>query len=122
MKTFEIYNNGLMFWTRIFITTDHEKAYKAVSRNLKGHFEGEETKARALTFYIEEYSQACIWFNAKPSSKICVGIISHEAFHVICHMFRLKGIPISRETEEVFAYNLESLVSEITTKLKKGRK
>lgn len=121
MKTFEIHLNGLLFWIKVIITDDHNKAYKAVEKYLKDNFEGEETQARALTFYLEEFSEACIWFNSKPNKKIEAGIVAHEASHVVFHLFRFKGIPISRDTEEVFAYYLESLVTEITTKLKKGK-
>lgn len=64
----------------------------------------------SITFKMEdktERSAIVIWI-AKPYD---IEALYHECFHAISHILRNIGVPLCEETEEVYAYYLEYLVS-----------
>lgn len=47
-----------------------------------------------------------------------INTVSHEAFHAVCRIMENCGIPLIRETEEVYAYLLGWLIQELCNKCK----
>ena len=41
------------------------------------------------------------------------GLIAHECFHAVCFIFNKIGIPLSKESDEAYAYLLQFLVNQI---------
>lgn len=50
-----------------------------------------------------------------------LGVLAHECFHATAFTMAHKGIKLSEETEEVYAYNIGMLVSEFLEKQKNPR-
>ena len=56
-----------------------------------------------------DFRNGCIWLNKdfKPEH------LAHECFHATCHLFTVLETPITEATEELFAYTLQWMVSNI---------
>lgn len=54
-----------------------------------------------------------IWINDKAG----LGIITHECFHAVFNLLKVRGLEVDYSSEEVFAYYQQFLVNEICKKL-----
>lgn len=53
---------------------------------------------------------------------IVTSVIAHESFHLVCKVLREKGIYLSEDTEEAYAYTLDHVVEKIVGFQKKAKK
>jgi hypothetical protein len=58
------------------------------------------------------------WFIAFNWNKLTHGTIAHECFHATCGILRRKGIFLTEQTEEAYAYMIDFLVTKTTEYLK----
>lgn len=72
-------------------------------------------------FYIEKDNVVCRMIIILEN-KLTDGVIIHELYHMICSVMEDKGIPISKDTEEVRAYLLGFYLDEFYKLYKKGKK
>jgi hypothetical protein len=48
-----------------------------------------------------------------PRTSSQIASVAHEAFHAVCMLFRIVGIPLGKDSEEAFAYALAYLTRHI---------
>lgn len=48
--------------------------------------------------------------------------LTHEAFHITSNVLRHRGVVLSNDSEEAFAYTLTSIVDQILAGIRKGHK
>lgn len=65
--------------------------------------------------YMVKNGRTFIRFNQYPTA----GILAHEAFHCLVFLFRRIGLELGPDSDEAWAYLLEYLVNEITSKITK---
>ena len=66
----------------------------------------------ALTYPLDN-GCSLIRFHKYPESLHDLAYIHHEAFHAICLMCRFVGIPLTRESEECYAYHMQYVYCKI---------
>lgn len=100
--------NTMMKWA---LPVEKEKIEEKVDQpGLSGEF-----------FYIEKDNTICRMIIILED-KLTDGVIIHELYHMICSVMEDKGIPISKDTEEVRAYLLGFYLDEFNKLYKKGKK
>ncbi len=55
-----------------------------------------------------------IWFPARPSHRT----VAHEAFHATFYVLSAKGLTLTPDSEEAFAYYLDWLIGEIEARVR----
>jgi hypothetical protein len=55
----------------------------------------------------------------KPST---LGVLTHELLHAVIHIMENKSIKLSNDSEEVFTYTLDFMVTEFFTSYQKANK
>lgn len=67
----------------------------------------EDLNARAVTLYT--YGNPIVmWFPEEPSTEI----LNHELMHVVIFIMQWVGIPLSDETNEVYAFEMQYLTKQ----------
>lgn len=61
-----------------------------------------------------------LWLPAPPKSPRELGVLAHEALHAVHCMMRRLGVPLNRDTEEIWARHIDYLVTEILTNCMSG--
>jgi len=64
---------------------------------------------RATTFYTYG-NPIFVWF---PDEQIDLTVVNHELVHVVCAIMKWANIPLTNETEEIFAYEFQYLTKQI---------
>lgn len=73
--------------------------------------------ARGKCFFKTGYVPI-IWIPRKPRTSREHATLAHECIHAVFHLFDWASIPISRDTEEVFAHSTAHLITTILNFLK----
>ena len=74
--------------------------------------------ARGVTFYKTGYVPI-IWMPRQPKTPREHATFAHEVIHAVNHLFGWANIPLSKDTEEVFAHSVAHVIDSVYTKLKK---
>ena len=64
---------------------------------------------RATTLYAYGHP-IFVWF---PEEEMDLVVVNHELVHITCAIMKWAGIPLTNETEEIFAYELQYLTKQI---------
>lgn len=108
------------FW-RVFIHVSYketfEKAYKyAKKKGLELSFDEfkdyYETSA-GFVIWCDEQNVMIVLCSDSSIESAQAGIITHECFHAVSAILRKRGIKLTEESEEVYAYYLEWLFKRI---------
>ena len=132
MLYFNFYDNLYRQDIEVFVTND----YDTVAKNLQKKYRlGEVSLAHVKTMVNPSNSGAIIelkcelgetqvlWLEEyKPSNPEYISTLSHEITHLATNVFISRGISITTETNEPFAYYIGWLIGEILTNLRRLRK
>lgn len=67
--------------------------------------------------YWKTSSTFVVWLKSWPKTAFHYGVLQHELFHVVDNALRGKGIKLSDESDEAYAYMMESLTRMTYAKL-----
>lgn len=104
-------------FTDAYITVVFTDNYAAfVKKNINQHFNGEESADAGAYFCLDDGREYLVFDIAgfKEEDTIC-----HDSFHAVAELLRSNDIPLSRETEETYAYTLEFIFSKVNKQWKK---
>lgn len=71
---------------------------------------GKDSKGRAALF---SNNGLFLFSRRLPSDSFYAGVLSHEIFHCATFLLSTVGIPLVKETEEAFAYQIQYLTQKI---------
>ena len=80
---------------------------------VKAKWDGEEGDKRKLWgahFHLEGGTDCALWFHKERPS---LATVSHEVFHAVANILRKTGVTFSKDSEEVYAYFNDWLVTEV---------
>lgn len=100
-----------------------EQLQKYCSKNLRaeGEFEMDDADAMTITFQDNEGTEVLMAFdNTKMSPSFC-DTLAHECFHAASFVLDSRGVKLSAESNEAYAYFLGSLVSRSLELINKTR-
>lgn len=90
---------------KVIITRDTAYALKYVKDNLDTTAKSEDFNSRATTFTSIDGKSPIIWM---PNTSD-ISIINHELLHATIDIMNWANVPLSENTEEVYAYELQYL-------------
>jgi hypothetical protein len=90
---------------KVIITEDTAYALKYVKENLDSTAKSEDFNSRGTTFTSIGGKSPIIWM---PNTND-ISIINHELLHVTINIMAWAGVPLTEDTEEVYAYELQYL-------------
>lgn len=67
--------------------------------------------------YWKSNSTFVIWLKHWPVTAFQFGVLQHELFHVVDNSLRGKGIKLSDDSDEAYAYTIEDLTRQVYSKL-----
>lgn len=115
---------GMFDFDVICVVGEYFAATKFVARKFEDEFFLEIAEdsnkgyvPRGKCFYRTGYVPI-IWLPGKPKSPREVATLAHECLHAVMHLFDWAAVPVTRDTEEVFAHAQAHLVTNILTKLR----
>lgn len=76
-------------------------------------------EARGICYYKTGYVPI-IWLPNNPETPREQATLAHEVVHAIYHLFDWAALPLSRDTEEVFAHSVAHVLNNIYEKVKTG--
>ena len=98
---------------KVLITDDTAFARSYVMENLDSTVRTEDFDCRAATFGTIDGKPPIIWFPYHAP----VAIINHELFHATLSIMHWAEVPLSDETEEVYAYELQYLSEQLDNQI-----
>lgn len=90
---------------KVIITKDTSYALKYVREHLDSSAKSEDFDSRATTFTSIDGKSPIIWM---PNTND-VSVVNHELLHATISIMNWAGVPLSDDTEEVYAYELQYL-------------
>lgn len=112
---FEIQGTSIDLNVTILVTEDTAKAAAFVRANLDSSVIGSDFDCRGLTFPSQDGKPIIIWLpNLKDK-----GVISHELFHATLSKMQWAGIPLTDDTEEAYAYELQYLTNQFNNHVRR---
>ena len=118
LKTTQI-SFGMFEYGINFICGDVKDAVKFVNLNLNINITEEEfVSARGKCFSKIDYIPT-VWIPKPPKTSKELAILSHEMFHAVSCLTDWAGIPLTRNSEEIFCHALAHLVNEALIFLRK---
>ena len=113
---FEIQGTSIDLNVTILVTEDTAKAAAFVRANLDSSVIGSDFDCRGLTFPSQDGKPIIIWLpNLKDK-----GVISHELFHATLSKMKWAGIPLTDDTEEAYAYELQYLTNQFNNHVRRS--
>ena len=98
----------------VLITDDTAFAVDYVQKNLDSSAKSEHFNARAVTFTTIDGKPPIIWLPYHTP----VDIVNHELLHATIDVMNWAGVPLTDTTEEVYAYELQYLSSQLYKQIK----
>lgn len=116
---------GLLDYIIRCVFGDEHKAYEYAAYVFEQKWDAEhvlndEQKgnvARGVTLYQTGYVPI-VWLPKLPTEPREHATFAHEVIHAVYHLFDWANIPISRDTEEVFAHSVAHVINNVLPKLK----
>lgn len=59
------------------------------------------------------HNKMVLWQRGKPKSIEDLAVLNHEIFHITCFILERVGLPLSKKSDEAYAYLLQYLTKEI---------
>lgn len=113
---FEIKGTSIDLSVTILVTEDTAKAAAYVRANLDTTANGSDFDCRGVTFPTQDGKPIIIWLpNLKDK-----GVISHELFHATISKMQWAGIPLTDDTEEIYAYELQYLTNQFNSHVRRS--
>ena len=115
-------NMGLFDFSVICIWGDYEKACKYVAWKFDdkdfdaSHWDNGYV-CRGKCFYRKGYVPV-LWIPRKPRTPQEHATLAHECIYAVFHLFEWAGMPISRDTEEVYTHSVAHLIATILEDMK----
>jgi hypothetical protein len=101
--------NQTLYWC-IAPHPEYEKAFERMFGHPPTPLEDVvETQARCEIYCKDGAFTSILWFAEPPDPSI----LAHELFHFVYWLLSDRGIPLTKDTNEVYAYLLESLVDRV---------
>ncbi len=115
---------GLFDYTIRCIFGEEQKAYEYAAYVFEQKWDAEhvlnaEQKgnvARGVTLYQTGYIPI-VWLPQPPKTAREHATFAHEIIHAVNHLFDWVNIPVSKDTEEVFAHSVAHVISNVYAKL-----
>ena len=112
---FEIQGTSIDLNVTILVTEDTAKAAAFVRANLDSSVIGSDFDCRGVTFPSQDGKPIIIWLpNLKDK-----GVISHELFHATLSKMQWANIPLTDDTEEAYAYELQYLTNQFNNHVRR---
>ena len=97
---------------KVLITSDLDYAVKYVQKNLDSTAELGDFDARGVTFPSKDGKSPIVWLPSAEDK----GVVAHELLHATFDLMRWASVPYSEESEEVFTYELQYLITQFNNK------
>ena len=98
---------------KVLITDDTAFARNYVMQNLDSTVKTEDFDCRAATFGTIDGKPPIIWF----PYHVPVAIINHELFHVTLNIMHWANVPLTDDTEEAYAYEMQYLSEQLDNQI-----
>lgn len=103
--------NGGTFDLDIYIYTGTDTTYlkKEIGDLVNIKLTGDDFETRGLTLYNYSYP-IVMWFPEYPKDN---SLLNHELLHAVIAIMRWANIPLTEDTEEIYAYELQYLTKQL---------
>jgi hypothetical protein len=101
----------------VLITDDTAFAAKYVKENLDSTVVSNDFDARGVTFDIKDGKPPIIWM----STDFTDAVASHELLHATIDIMHWANVPLTNDTEETYAYELQYLTNELYKQIKPNK-
>jgi hypothetical protein len=104
--------------SKVIITNDTLLALKYVRE--QGHdttITKADFESRGICFFFEDYSPI-MWLPSIPVTPEETAIANHELMHLTVNIMNWAGVPLTEESEEAYAYELQYLSNQFYQKIK----
>jgi len=98
---------------KVLITDDTAFARSYVMENLDSSVRTEDFDSRATTFGTIDGKPPIIWFPYESP----ISVINHELFHATVNIMNWAGVPLTEDTEEAYAYELQYLTQQLDNQI-----
>ena len=98
----------------VIITQDTSYAIKYINRVLDTNINSSDLVARGVTYPSVNGKPIVIWLDNADD----ISIVNHELFHVTMSIMNWANIPLTEDTEEAYAYELQYLTKKFNDKTK----
>jgi hypothetical protein len=98
------------------VTEDTAKAAAYVRANLDSTARGSDFDCRGVTFPTQNGKPIIIWLPNLEDN----GVINHELFHAVISKMKWAGIPLTEDTEEIYAYELQYLTNQFNNHVRRS--
>jgi hypothetical protein len=112
---FEIQGTSIDLNVIILVTEDTAKAASFVRDNLDSSVIGSDFDCRGVTFPTQDGKPIIIWLPNLEDK----GVINHELFHATLSKMQWANIPLTEDTEEAYAYELQYLTNQFNNHVRR---
>lgn len=113
---YEIEGTSIDLRVVVMVTEDTAKAAAYVRANLDSTARGSDFDCRGVTFPTQDGKPIIVWLpNLKDK-----GVISHELLHATISKMKWAGIPLTEDTEEIYAYELQYLTNQFNNHVRRS--
>lgn len=112
-QTFEITGGTFDLDVTVIVTSDTAMAAKYLINNIDTSYKSTMLDARGVTFIGETGTKPVVWLSTLDKE-----IVNHELFHTTSAILKWAGVPLTQETDEVYAYELQYLTKQFYEKIK----
>ena len=99
---------------RVLVTSDLEYAVKYVQKNLDSTVQAGDFDARGVTFPSRDGLSPIVWIPNLDDP----AVVQHELLHATIDIMKWASVPLTEDTEEVYAYELQYLTTQFNSKTK----
>lgn len=97
----------------IIVTDDINKAYSFIYNNSDSTIDIKDLQSSSGVTVANGYGLPTIWLRDTSLTAESIGVINHEIFHLTYYIMHRAGIPLSDDTDEAYAYELDYISSQI---------
>ena len=112
---FEIQGTSIDLSVIILVTEDTAKAASYVRDNLDSSVIGSDFDCRGVTFPTQDGKPIIIWLPNLEDK----GVINHELLHATISKMQWANIPLTEDTEEAYAYELQYLTNQFNNHVRR---
>ena len=99
---------------KVLVTSDLEYAVKYVQKNLDSTVQAGDFDARGVTFPSRDGLSPIVWIPNLDDP----AVVQHELLHATIDIMKWASVPLTEDTEEVYAYELQYLTTQFNSKTK----
>ena len=99
---------------KVLVTSDLEYAVKYVQKNLDSTVQAGDFDARGVTFPSRDGLSPIVWVPNLDDP----AVVQHELLHATIDIMKWANVPLTEDTEEVYAYELQYLTTQFNSKTK----